>query len=153
MLDTYIDISKLVPKTGNYQIATGSAVRDLTLLEIASQYETQVSRKMIALTQNKLGKRFGTTELVLQTTKVDGEGVFIYFERSKNVCFCFNAPSGRVRINFPALDALEGVLRQSTVQKGLFRAELYLQEQIHDRRATIGDVLRISFSNSHFKVS
>jgi hypothetical protein len=28
----------------------------------------------------------------------------------------------------------------------LFRAELYLQEQIHDRRATIGDVLRISFS-------
>jgi hypothetical protein len=146
MLDTYIDISKLVPKTGNYQIATGSAVRDLTLLEIASQYETQVSRKMIALTQNKLGKRFGTTELVLQTTKVDGEGVFIYFERSKNVCFCFNAPSGRVRINFPALDALEGVLRQSTVQKGLFRAELYLQEQIHDRRATIGDVLRISFS-------
>ncbi|MBD2278277.1 ATP-dependent DNA ligase [Aphanizomenon flos-aquae] len=146
MLDTYIDISKLVPKTGNYQIATGSAVRDLTLLEIASQYETQVSRKMIALTQNKLGKRFGTTELVLQTTKVDGEGVFIYFERSKNVCFCFNAPSGLVRINFPALDALEGVLRQSTVQKGLFRAELYLQEQIHDRRATIGDVLRISFS-------
>ncbi len=146
-----IDISKLVTKVGNYQIATRGAVNDLTLLDIASQYESQVSRKMVSLIQDQLTKRFSTAEQVLQTTKVDGEGVFIYFDRTKNLnsdptCFCFNAPSGRVRIHFPALDALEQALIQSSIQKGLFRAELYLQEQIRDRRATIGDVLRISFS-------
>jgi hypothetical protein len=147
-----IDISKLVPKVGNYQIATRGAVIDLTLLDIASQYETQVSRKMVSLLQDQLAKRFSTTELILQTTKVDGEGVFIYFDRASKVpnqtCFCFNAPSGRVRIHFPALDALERALLKSSVQKGLFRAELYLSEQINDRRATIGDVLRTSFSES-----
>jgi len=110
-IDNSIDISKLVPKAGNYQIATRGAVMDLTLLEIASQYETQVSRKMISLIQDQLSKRFSTTEQVLQTTKVDGEGVFIYFDRSRNsdqnqACFCFNAPSGRVRVQFPALHAL-----------------------------------------------
>jgi hypothetical protein len=143
-----IDASKLVAKAGQYQIATRGAVTDLTLLDIASQYETQVGRKMIALTQEQLAKRFTTSEQVLQSTKLDGEGVFIYFDRAAKTCFCFNAPSGRVRIHFPALDALEKHLRTSSIQKGLFRAELYLQEKISDRRATIGDVLRASFSGS-----
>jgi hypothetical protein len=150
MSNLSIDIAKLIPKAGNYQIAPRGAVSDLTLLEIASQYETQVSRKMVSLTQDQLTKRFSTAELVLQTTKLDGEGVFIYFDRASidpnQACFCFNSSSGRVRVHFPALDALEASLRQSSVQKGLFRAELYLPEQIRDRRATIGDVLRVSFS-------
>jgi hypothetical protein len=141
------DTSKLVPKVGNYQIASRGAVTDLTLLDIATQYEAQVSRKIVALTQEQLPKRLTTQERVLESTKVDGEGVFIYFERGKT-SFCFNAYSGRVRIHFPALDALEQHLLNSSVQKGLFRAELYLDTKIGDRRATIADVLRTSFSSS-----
>ncbi len=96
-----LDTSKLTNKCGAYRFATSGAVTDKILLEIASQYETSVSRKMTALKPDDLPKRFIGDEPVLETTKYDGEGVLIYYEQNKEA-FAFNAPSGRVRIGFPA---------------------------------------------------
>lgn len=142
-----VDLSKLVPKSGNYRIATTKAITDLVLLGIASEYESTVSRKMVSLNANQLDRRFPTEEPVLETTKFDGEGVFIYFERGKET-FAFNAPSGRVRVGLPCLEALEIHLLKTDVQKSLLRAELYLPLTIAGRRASIADVIRVSFNGT-----
>ena len=148
---TKIDPSKLVRKQGNYHIATNKAVVDLVLLGVASEYETRVSRKMIALNSSQLDRRFPTDEPVLETTKFDGEGVFIYFERGYSI-FAFNAPSGRVRVGLPALEALEAHLLTTDLQKGLLRAELYLPLTIAGRRASIADVIRVSFNGTEEEI-
>lgn len=142
-----IDPSRLVTKQGNYRIAFSQAVTDMVLLNIAAQYESQVSRKMFSLTAAQLSKRFSTQETILVTTKVDGEGVFIYFEQGQEP-FVFNAPSGRVRVGLPALGALKRQLQNASIQKGLFRAELYLPLIIGGRRAGVADVMRVSFNGT-----
>jgi hypothetical protein len=143
-----IDTGRLLPKCGNYKMALSNAVTDPTLLEIATQFDTQVSRKMAALMPGQLEKRFTTTEPVLETTKYDGEGVFISFDKSTGT-FAFNAPSGRVRIGLPALDALEKHLKARGVQRGLFRAELYLpHNDAKTKRPNVADVLRVSSGGS-----
>jgi len=142
-----IDRSKLVPKLKDYQIAISKAVLDVVLMGIASDYESAVSRKMVSLTANQLDRRFPTPEPILETTKFDGEGIFIYFERGSEI-FAFNAPSGRVRVGLPALKSLEKHLLTQDIQKGLFRAELYLPLEISGRRAGIADVLRVSFNGT-----
>src|SRR5881296_2480866 len=101
-----IDLSKLVPKPGGSRFAPSGAVTDRILLEIASQYETAVSRKMTAIKPEEFCRRFPGTEPVLETTKYDGEGVFVYFEEGKEA-FAFNAYSGRVRLGLPALVELQ----------------------------------------------
>ncbi|HYT60021.1 MAG TPA: hypothetical protein VEL06_07605 [Haliangiales bacterium] len=147
-----LDTSKLTNKCGAYRFATSGAVTDKILLEIASQYETSVSRKMTALKPDDLPKRFIGDEPVLETTKYDGEGVLIYYEQNKEA-FAFNAPSGRVRIGFPALQALEAVLQKQGVRKGLFRAELYLPGAKGDKRRGIADVIRVSFNGTEAEIA
>lgn len=142
-----IDTSKLIAKGGSYRFVTSGAVTDKILMEIASQYETGVSRRMTALKQNDLAKRFSGDEEVLETTKYDGEGVLVYFEQGKEA-FAFNAPSGRVRMGFPALQAMEAELKQKGVRKGLFRAELYLPGVKDGRRNGIAEVIRVSFNGT-----
>jgi|KBSSwiStaDraftv2_1062776.scaffolds.fasta_scaffold238240_2 hypothetical protein len=142
-----IDTSKLIAKGGSYRFVSSGAVTDKILLEIATQYETSVSRRMTALKQNELPKRFTGSEEVLETTKYDGEGVLIYYEQGKEA-FAFNAPSGRVRMGFPALQALEAELKKKGVRKGLFRAELYLPGVREGRRNSISEVIRISFNGT-----
>ncbi len=151
-IPSMIDTSKLVPKAGSYRIAVKGAITDLTLLDIATQYETQVSRKMIALLPEQIPKRYAGSDPVLETTKIDGVGVFIYFERGKPL-FAFNAPSGRVQVGLPALIKLEEHLQQSSVQKGLFRAELYLPYKIANRRAGVAEVIRVSFNGSEAEIA
>jgi hypothetical protein len=146
------DPSKLIPKVGNYAIAPSGAVTDLTLMDVATQYETQVSRKMIALIPEQIPKRFAGSDQVLATIKVDGEGVFVYFERDQGL-FAFNAPSGRVRVGLPALDALQIHLQASSIQKALFRAELYLPKLEGQRRPGIAAVLRTSFSGAAAEIA
>ena len=148
-----IDTGRLLPKCGNYKMALSGAITDRTLLEIATQFETQVSRKMAALTPDQLEKRFTTTEHVLETTKYDGEGVFISFDKTSGI-FAFNAPSGRVRVGLPALEALEKHLKSQGIQRGLFRAELYLPHtDPRKKRPNVADVLRVSSGNAIAEVA
>jgi hypothetical protein len=141
-----IDQSKLTPKHGSYAIASQRAVSDPQLMGIATEYETNFSRKMISLNPEQLEKRFTTTDLILQTTKFDGEGVFVFFDQEQ--CFIFNAPSGRVRVGLPALLELQKHLQAQKIKKTLLRCELYYPFPIGNKRAGIGDVIRISFSGT-----
>src|SRR5581483_8921388 len=148
-----IDTTKLLAKGGNYKLATSGAVSDRTLLEIATQFENQVSRKMTALTAEQLEKRYITSEPILQTTKYDGEGVFVSFDQGKGI-FAFNAPSGRVRVGLPALEDLAKRLKKEKVQKALLRAELYLPASGGGaKRPGIADVLRVSFNGAPEEVA
>ncbi len=148
-----IDISKLIPKAGNYRIASSGAITDLTLMDVASQYESQISQKMVALIPEQIPRRFSGEKRVLETTKVDGEGVFIYFDRQQEIpLFAFNAPSGRVRLGLPVLEDLQQHLEQTAIQKGLFRSELYLPKLPDGRRAGIAAVLRSSFSGTQDEI-
>ncbi|HEY2342938.1 MAG TPA: hypothetical protein VGH90_07915 [Chthoniobacteraceae bacterium] len=142
-----IDSSKLLAKGGNYKLAPSNAVTDRVLLDIATQFENQVSRKMTALTPEQIEKRYTTSEPILETTKYDGEGVFVSWDQSKGI-FAFNAPSGRVRLGLPVLEKLEAHLRKQKIQKALFRTELYLPHTGVGKRPGIADVLRTSFNGS-----
>ncbi len=147
-----IDTAKLSAKSGHYRIASSGGVTDKILLEIAGQYETTVSRKMTALKPEELTKRFQSAEPILETTKYDGEGVFIYYEQGKE-SFAFNTPSGRVRLGFKALIELEQHLKTSGAKKGLFRAELYLAAEKEGKRAGISDVIRASLNGTEREIA
>lgn len=148
-----IDASKLQAKVGNYRFAPSGAITDRTLLDIATQYENTVSRKIAGLTPDMLAKRFATDQPILETTKYDGEGVFVIYEDGKEP-IAFNAPSGRARVGFPALEALAAELKKQGVKRGLFRCELYLPEgSSKTKRANIADVIRVSFNGTAEEVA
>jgi len=148
-----IDRAKLLKKAGDYHLAPSGAVTDRMLLEIAGQFENQVMRKITALTPDQVGKRYTSEEPILATTKYDGEGVFLSFDEEQGL-FAFNAPSGRVRIGLPALQALEKHLRKGKIRRALLRAELYLpKEPEEEKRPTVGDVARVSFQGSEQEVA
>ncbi|MDX2111927.1 MAG: hypothetical protein SFY80_16990 [Verrucomicrobiota bacterium] len=141
-----LDEAKLQIRAGRYRMATAGAVTDQTLMAVATEYENTVSRKIVSLVPDDLARRFPGNEPVLATLKYDGEGVFVYFEAGK-FCFCFNAPSGRMRLGFPALDWLEKKLTAQGVRRCLLRCELWLPpEPGAIRRKGVSDVIRASFS-------
>ncbi|HSU54543.1 MAG TPA: hypothetical protein VLT36_10825 [Candidatus Dormibacteraeota bacterium] len=142
-----IDESKLLSKPGGSKFAPTGGVTDKILLDIASQYETAVSRKMTAVKPDELPKRFQGTEPILETNKYDGEGVFVYYEDGKEP-FAFNAWSGRVRLGLPVLGELKQLLKKQGLRKALLRAELYLPDVKDGKRSGIADVIRVSFSGT-----
>ena len=122
-----IDLAKLQMR-GRYGVATGSAVSDQVLLAVALDFDNQVMRKMLSLSPNDLAARLTGDSNVLVATKVDGEGTYVYFDATPgalNPVFAFSA-GGRVRLGFPALDALCVKLKAAGVQKALLRCELCL---------------------------
>lgn len=131
---------------GAYGIASGGAVRDHVLLAVATEFENTVMRKITALAPGDLDQRFTGNDPLLVQRKYDGEGVLIYFDAQ--YCFSFSAPAGRVRVGYPALQALAEQLRAAGVQRALLRGELYLQAtaQGAERRAGVSEVIRVSFS-------
>ncbi|MBD8525257.1 hypothetical protein [Pseudomarimonas arenosa] len=132
---------------GDYGIATGGAVTDHVLLNVANEFDQQVMRKIQALSPADLPQRFSGDDPVLVAHKYDGEGVFVYFERGKT-SFAFSAPGGRVRVGFPALKELEAKLIEAGVNKALLRCELALAEPGSERRGGVSEVIRLSFSAS-----
>ncbi|MEW6158536.1 MAG: hypothetical protein AB1813_13970, partial [Verrucomicrobiota bacterium] len=143
-----IDTARLIKKSGDYAFAPRGAVTDRVLLEVAEQYETEVTNRFVAIKPSDLALRYGPESRVLETTKYDGEGVFIYFEAGKPVeIFAFNAPSGRVRVGLPCLKELLTRLKARGTKKTLLRAELYLRETVDGRRCASADVSRASYSN------
>jgi len=143
-----IDTTKLLNKGVDYRFAPGGAVTDRMLLEIATQYENTVSRKMVSLTPEQIEKRFPGDEPILETTKYDGEGVFVSFDANREI-FAFNAPSGRVRMGLPVLKKLAEKLAAQKIQKALFRAELYIPNiGSTPKRPGIADVISVSFNGT-----
>ena len=142
-----IDLSRLTKKSGDYAFGPRGAVTDRVLLEVAEQYETEVSNRFIAIKPADLPARYSPESRVLATTKYDGEGVFVYFEAGRAPeIFTFNAPSGRVRVGLPCLKELAATLKARGTKKALLRAELYLRETVDGRRCASADVTRASYS-------
>ena len=143
-----IDLTRLTRKSGDYAFGPRAAVTDRVLLEVAEQYEIEVSNRFIAIKPADLPARYGPTSRVLQTTKYDGEGVFVYYEAGKTPeLFAFNAPSGRVRVGLPCLAEFAARLKACGTKKALLRAELYLRETVDGRRCASADVTRASYSS------
>ncbi|HTD88269.1 MAG TPA: hypothetical protein VK850_16975, partial [Candidatus Binatia bacterium] len=143
-----IDTSRLTRKSGDYSFAPRAGVTDRVLLEVAERYETEVSNRFVAIKPSDLPTRYGPESRVLETTKYDGEGVFIYFEAGRPIeAFTFNAPSGRVRVGLPCLKEIAAQLKARGTKKALLRAELYLREPVEGRRSASADVNRASYSN------
>jgi hypothetical protein len=142
-----IDEAKLMRKAGGYCVATCGAITDRVLMDVATQYETGISQKFLTASAKDLALRFPGEEKLLVTTKYDGERVFIYFEAGKPFeIFAFKAPSGRVRVGLPALNALAAHLRPQKIKRALFRGELYLPGQINGKRIGASEVVRASMS-------
>jgi hypothetical protein len=143
-----IDATRLIQKTASYAISTSGAVTDPVLMEVATQYQTNVAGKMIALKPEDLPKRYTGSDALLAMVKYDGEGVFVYFDASRDSqrAFAFNAPSGRVRVGVPAVDALGAHLAGQGIKKALLRCELYLPSSVSGKRNSSSDVARASFS-------
>ncbi|HUA65170.1 MAG TPA: hypothetical protein VME24_04935 [Alphaproteobacteria bacterium] len=143
-----IDLARLTKKSGDYAFGPRAAVTDRVLMEVAEQYDVEVSNRFIAIKPTDLPSRYGADSRVLETTKYDGEGVFVYFEagRSPDI-FTFNAPSGRARVGLPCLKELAANLKARGTKKALLRAELYLRETVDGRRCASADVTRASYSN------
>src|ERR1051326_6822784 len=135
-----IDPTKFVTKPGGSKFAPSGAVTDKILLEIASQYEIAVSKKMTAIKAEDLTRRFPGSDPILETTKYDGEGVFVYYEDGKEP-FTFHAHSGRARLGLPVLTELQQRLKKQSVRKALFRAELYLPDFKDGKRLGISEVI------------
>ena len=150
-----IDLAKLQMR-GRYGVATGSAVSDQVLLGVALDFDNQVMRKMQSLSPNDLAARLTGESNVLVATKVDGEGTYVYFDATpgvQNPVFAFSA-GGRVRLGFPALDALCVKLKAAGVQKALLRCELCLAlDATQSARAGVAEVIRISFSGTEAEVA
>lgn len=143
-----IDLARLTKKSGDYAFGPRAAVTDRVLMEVAEQYDVEVSNRFIAIKPADLPSRYGPDSRVLETTKYDGEGVFIYFEAGRTPeIFTFNAPSGRARIGLPCLKELAANLKARGTKKALLRAELYLRETVDGRRCASSDVTRASYSN------
>ncbi len=142
-----IDLTRLTQKSGDYAFAPRAAVTDRVLLEVAEQYEVEVSNRFIAIKPTELPSRYSPDSRVLATTKYDGEGVFVYYEAGRTPeIFTFNAPSGRSRVGLPCLKELAGNLKARGTKKALLRAELYIRETVDGRRCASGDVTRASYS-------
>ena len=143
-----IDLARLTRKSGDYAFGQRAAITDRVLMEVAEQYEIEVSNRFIAIKPADLPARYGADSRVLEMTKYDGEGVFVYFEAGRNPdIFTFNAPSGRARVGLPCLKELAANLKARGTKKALLRAELYLRETVDGRRCASADVTRASFSN------
>ena len=150
-----IDLAKLQMR-GRYGVATGSAVTDQVLLGVALDFDNQVMRKMQSLSPNDLAARLTGDSNVLVATKVDGEGTYVHFDATpgtQHPAFAFSA-GGRVRLGFPALDALCAKLKAAGVQKALLRCELCLAlDAAQSARAGVAEVIRISFSGTEAEVA
>ncbi len=142
-----IDLARLTRKSGDYYFGPRAAVTDRVLMEVAEQYETEVSNRFIGIKPSDLATRYSADSRVLATTKYDGEGVFVYFEAGRSPeSFTFNSPSGRARVGLPCLAELATKLKAHGTRKALLRAELYLRETVDGRRCASADVTRASYS-------
>ena len=147
-----LDQTKFVKKAGEYAIAVTGGVTDRVLLDVGARYEESLSRNLSSLHPDEIPKRFGGIKELLWSTKYDGEGVLVFYDKDQDY-FAFTAPSGRARVGLPALDELAKKLKKAGVGKALLRGELYLPVEKGERRPTIADVVRASFATDETQVA
>jgi hypothetical protein len=121
---------KFTEKGAGFSYAHNQGIADIGLLHIATTYKNQVSRKYKTITPKSLPSILGDAEKVWASLKYDGEGVFLYYDKTH--CFAFNAPSGRTRIGLPCLKDAQEKLEKAGVEKGIFACEIYQKAKEND---------------------
>jgi len=139
--------TKFTDKGNGFRFANSGGIADTTLLSIATQFKTGVSRKYKMLPARMISQIFSKAGDVLNTIKYDGEGTFVFFDSEKDICVAFNAPSGRTRIGLPCLQNAAKALKAAKVKKALFVAECYLKTPA-GQRSRSGDVSHITANGS-----
>lgn len=137
--------SKFSNKGGAFRLAPSQGISDLTLMGVATEYKTAVSRKYQTLPQRLIAQTFNNSPDVFASIKYDGEQVFVFFDSEKDICCAFNAPSGRCRIGLGCLKDLAGKLKKHGVKKALLVAEIYLKST---QRSQVSDVIRCTFNGT-----
>ena len=135
-----INSSRLIEKGNGFQFAPSGGISDTTLLTIASQFRTNISRKYKTSPAKSLSKLYSPEETTHASVKYDGEGVFVYYDNEKNECFAFNSPSGRTRKGLPCLQKTKEKLEKAGVRKALLVAELHLIP-LQNQRTRVSDVI------------
>lgn len=138
--------TKFSDKGNGFEFASSEGISDLTLMGIATEYRTNVSRKYRMLPSRLMEQTFTTGTPVFASVKYDGEGVFILFDVDKDICVAFNAPSGRARRGLPCLLAAAEKLKAAGVKRALFVGELYLKST--GERTQVSDVIRTTFNGT-----
>jgi hypothetical protein len=138
------DVKKLQFR-GAFGISTTNAMLDQVLHNVALDFDNQYMRKFIALNPKEAATRLVDGGNVLLATKVDGEGTYVYFD-AETGSFSFSA-GGRVRVGYPALNAMHERLKGLGHKKALLRCELCLPHQ-SGARLGVSEVIRISFSGT-----
>lgn len=143
-----LDLHRLQDLGGGIQIARSNAVKDVTLMAIATEYRRDVSRAYLQLTEAEIDGRFSNERTYAVSRKYDGEAVFLYFDHADEPrIFAFNAPSGRLRLGLRALQDLADKLSRAGVRKALLTGECYLKREGDGPRPNHSDILRASFRN------
>lgn len=143
-----VDIHRMQDLGGGVHVATSNAVKDVTLMGVATEYRREVSRAYIQLSEEEIADRFAADKAFAISRKYDGEAVFIYFEDGQTPeAFAFNAPSGRCRYGQPPLTAIAEKLKAAGVKRALCVGEYYLKGEDGGPRPTHSDILRASFRN------
>lgn len=144
-----IDVHRLQDLGEGIKIARSNAVKDVTLMSIATQYRRDVSRAYIQLSEEDIEARFPEERQYAISRKYNGEAVFIYFDDSEDVqAFAFNAPSGRLRVGLKALDELVDCFKKANISKALITGECYLKRDGDGPTPNHSDILRASFRNN-----
>lgn len=138
--------TKLTDKGNGFQLAQTEGISDITLMGVAIEYKTNVSRKYKTLPARLMVQTFTQIGKVFSSIKYDGEGTFLFFDADKDICAVFNAPSGRTRLGLPCIEEAKKKLIAKGVKKGLFACEIYVKDE--KLRTQVSDVIHITFNGS-----
>jgi len=132
-------------KGDRFLYAHSGGIQDAQLLQTGKEFKTQVHRNSRNLTPQDIPRTFSDEEPLLASVKYDGEGVLIYFEQEKDLCFAFNTPSGRTRMGSKCLQETAQALQAAGIRQALLAGELYLKDS---NRTRVSDVLRVTCNGS-----
>lgn len=119
------DKKRLVKKKGDYSIGEVIHLADPSLHAKAQDYKRTLSSKMRAVSAQDVS-RINAGRGYIATRKYDGEFSLIFFNGEKLISV---NPGGTVRLNLPAFDECEKLLKAAKVKSCILGGEIYLQAE------------------------
>ena len=119
------DKKRLVKKKGDYAFGEVIHLADPSLHAKAQDYKRTLGGKMRAVSAQDVS-RINAGRGYVATRKYDGEFCLIFFDGEKLISV---NPGGTVRMNLPAFDECERLLKAAKVKSCILGGEIYLQAE------------------------
>ena len=119
------DKKRRVKKKGDYAIGVVIHLADPSLHAKAQDYKRTLGAKMRAVSAQDVS-RINAGRGYIATRKYDGEFSLIFFDGEKLISV---NPGGTVRMNLPAFDECEKLLKAAKVKSCILGGEIYLQAE------------------------